>query len=146
MTSNNSKDSNDTINDTMAKSSKSMASAAAKKSTKKPNNKKTKGMEAIDLNTPPRKKPCATATALRYSIDTMRGFTVNPYAKGMKYKIDIVIHGGGVPPNAQPHITLLLGGPAQSFPSFFFSGGRSNFSKLEEQKNRQTVNKMSLLF
>jgi hypothetical protein len=106
-----SKDSNDTINDTMAKSSKSMASATAKKSTKKPNNNKTIGMEAIDLNTPPRKKPRATATALRYFVDTRQGFTVNPDAKGLKNKIDIVLHEGGVPPDdAQPHVTLLPGG------------------------------------
>ncbi len=64
-----SKDSNNTINDTMPKSSKSTAFTAAKKSTKNPNNKKTIGMEAIDLDTPPRKKPRATATALRYSVD-----------------------------------------------------------------------------
>jgi hypothetical protein len=109
--SNNSKDSNDTINDTMAKSTKSTASAAAKKSTKKPNNKKTTGMEAIDLNTPPRKKPHTTATALRCSVDMTRGLTINPYAKGSKNKINIILHKGGVPPDdAQPHVTLLPGG------------------------------------
>jgi hypothetical protein len=69
-------------------------------------------MEAIFVDTPPRgKKPCATATASRYSVDTMRGFTVNPYAKGSKNKIDIILHEGGVPPNdAQPQVTLLPGG------------------------------------
>ena len=40
-----------------------------------------------------------------------------------------------------------VGGPAQSFPPVFFSGGRPNFSKLlEEQKHRQTVNNTRLLF
>jgi hypothetical protein len=68
-------------------------------------------MEAIALDTPPRKKPCATATALCYSIDMMRGFNINPYAKGSKNKIDIVLHKGNVPPDdAQPHVTLLPGG------------------------------------
>jgi hypothetical protein len=111
MTSNGSKDSDNTINDTMTKSSKTMASAAAKKSTKKTNNKKTTRMEAIDLNTPPRKKLHATTTASHYSGDMTRGFTVNPYAKGSKNKIDIVLYKGGVPPDdAQPHITLLPGG------------------------------------
>jgi hypothetical protein len=111
-TSINSEDSNDTINDTMAKSSKSTASAATKKSTKKPNNKKTSTeMEAINLDTPPRKKSRATATALHYSVDMTRGFAVNPYAKGLKNKINIVLHKGGVSPNdAQPHVTLLPGG------------------------------------
>jgi hypothetical protein len=104
----NSEDSDDTINNTMAKSSKSTASAAAKKSTKKPNNKKTTGMEAIDLDTPPRKKPRATAPASRYSVDTTQGFTVNPYAKGSKNKIDIILHEGGVPPS--PTSPCYLGG------------------------------------
>jgi hypothetical protein len=68
-------------------------------------------MEAIDLDTPPRKKPRAAATALRYSVNTMQGFTINPYAKGLKNKINIVLQEGGVPPDdAQPHITLLPGG------------------------------------
>jgi hypothetical protein len=111
MTSVNSKDSNNTINDTMDKSSKSTASTTAKKSTKKPNNKKTTGMEAINLDTPPRKKPRATATALRYSFDTMRGFTVNPYAKGLKNKINIVLHEGSVPPMMpSPTSPCYLGG------------------------------------
>jgi hypothetical protein len=109
--SNDSKDSNDTFNDTMAKSSKSTASTAAKKSTKNQKTKKTTGMEAIDLDTPPRKKPRTTATALRYSVDMARSFTVNPYAKGLKSNINIVLHKGGVPPNdPQPHVTLLPGG------------------------------------
>jgi hypothetical protein len=104
-------DSNNTINGTMAKSSKSTTSATAKKSAKKTNNKKTTGMEAIDLDTPPRKKPRSTATALRYSVDMLQGVTVNPYAKGLKKKIDIILHKGSVPPNdSQPHITLLPGG------------------------------------
>jgi hypothetical protein len=68
-------------------------------------------MEAIDLDTPLRKKPRATATASRYFIDTTRGFIINPYAKGLKNKIDIVLHEGGVPPDdTQPHVTLLPGG------------------------------------
>jgi hypothetical protein len=74
-------------------------------------------MEAIDLDTPPRQKPRTTATASCYSIDTTHGFTVNPYAKGSKNKIDIVLHKGGVPPNdAQPHVTLLPGGMTLSIP------------------------------
>jgi hypothetical protein len=68
-------------------------------------------MEAIDLDTPLRKKPRATATASRYSVDTRQGFTVNPYAKGSKNKINIILHKGGVPPDdAEPHVTLLPGG------------------------------------
>ncbi len=112
MTSNDSKDSNNTINDMMANSSdKSMATAAAKKSAKNQTTTKLQGWRPSTLTPPPRKKPCATATASRYSVNMMHGFTVNPYAKGLKNKIDIVLHEGSVPPNdAQPHATLLPGG------------------------------------
>jgi hypothetical protein len=53
--------------------------------------------------------------ATRYSINTRRGFTVNPEAKakGSKNKIDIIFHKGGVPSNskdAQAQISLLSGG------------------------------------
>jgi hypothetical protein len=63
-----------------------------------------------------RKKLRATATALRYySVNRMQGFTFNPYAKGSKNKISIVLHKSGVPPNdPQPHVTLLSGGMALS--------------------------------
>jgi hypothetical protein len=62
------------------------------------------------LTPPPRKKPCATATASRYSVNSTQGFTVNPYTKGSKNKINIVLHKGGVPPmtpSPMPHVTLL---------------------------------------
>jgi hypothetical protein len=72
-------------------------------------------MEAINLDTPPRKKPHATPTALRYSVNMTRGFTINPYAKGSKNKINIVLHEGSVPPDdAKPHVTLLPGGTTLS--------------------------------
>jgi hypothetical protein len=111
-TSDDSKDSNNTINITMAKSSnKSMASATAEKFPKKSSNKKTTGMDAININTPLRKKPHATTTASRYSINIMCRLTINPYTKGSKNKVDIIPHEGSVPPNnAQPHVTLLSGG------------------------------------
>jgi hypothetical protein len=127
--SNNSKDSSDTINNMMAKSSKSAASAAAKKSTKKTNNKKTTGMEAIDLGTPPRKKQHASATALCYSVDSTHGFTVNPYAKGSKNKIYIILHKGSVPPDdAQPHVTLL---PGEMMLSIQWKAPKKLYTKLQ---------------
>ncbi len=68
-------------------------------------------MDAINLDTPLRKKLHATATALRYSINTTCGFIINIYTKGSKNKINIVLHEGSVPPkDAQPHNTLLPGG------------------------------------
>jgi hypothetical protein len=53
--------------------------------------------------------------ATGYSINTRRGFTVNPDAKAKesKNKIDIILHKGGVPSSAndaQAQIFLLSGG------------------------------------
>jgi hypothetical protein len=109
-------------------------------------------MEAIDLDTPPRKKPRATDAASCYFIDTTRRFTINPHAKGLRNKIDIFIHEGGVPPNdTQPHVTLLPGGMTLSIQwkapeklytrgssprdwrQFFFCG-RPNFLKPSKKK------------
>ena len=72
--------------------------------------KKTTGEEdALVIDTPPKKKQRAAPT--RFSIDALRGYTVNPYAQGSKNKIDVVLHEGGVPPkDAQPQVTLLPGG------------------------------------
>jgi len=68
-----------------------------------------RGAETINLDTPPRKKP--RATAARYSIEKRGCYTVNPYAHRSKNKIDVVLHEGGVPSkDAQPQVTLLLGG------------------------------------
>ena len=53
--------------------------------------------------------------AARYSIKKEGFFTMNPYAHGSKNKIDIVLHEGGVPSkDAQPQVSLLLGGKALS--------------------------------
>ena len=87
------------------------AAAAKKKApaTKKAG-KKTTGNEPVVVDTPPPKKKQRTAPT-RFSINTLRGHTVNPYAQGNKNKIDIVLHEGGVPPkDAQPQVTLLPGG------------------------------------
>jgi hypothetical protein len=75
--------------------------------------RKTTGEEIIDLDTPPRKKP--RAAAARYSIEKRGCYTVNPYAHRSKNKIDVVLHEGGVPSkDAQPQVTLLLGGKTLS--------------------------------
>jgi hypothetical protein len=75
--------------------------------------RKTTGEETIDLDTPPRKKP--RAAAARYSIETRGCYTVNPYAHRSKNKIDVVLHEGGVPSkDAQPQVSLLLGGKTLS--------------------------------
>jgi hypothetical protein len=43
----------------------------------------------------------------------LKGYTVNPYSKGSKSKIDVVFHNGGVPSkSAEPVIKLDLRGKA----------------------------------
>ena len=80
---------------------------------KKSAGRKTTGEETIDLDTPPRKKP--RAPAARYSIEERGCYTVNPYAHRSKNKIDVVLHEGGVPTkDAQPQVSLLLGGKTLS--------------------------------
>ncbi len=75
--------------------------------------KKTTGEETIDLDTPPRKKP--RAAARRYSIKKRGCYTINPYAHRSKNKIEVVLHEGGVPSkDAQPQVSLLLGGKTLS--------------------------------
>jgi hypothetical protein len=69
--------------------------------------------ETIDIDTPPKKKQ--STVAARYSIKKEGFYTMNPYAHGLKNKIDIVLDEGGVPSkDAQPQVSLLLGSKALS--------------------------------
>ncbi len=44
---------------------------------------------------------------------TLKGYTVNPYSRGSKNRIDVVFHDSGVPSKAEePVITLDHGGKA----------------------------------
>ena len=62
---------------------------------------------------PPRKKPRTSAT--RYSTEKRACYIVNPYTHRSKNKIDVVLHEGGVPSkDAQPQVSLLLGGKTLS--------------------------------
>ena len=75
--------------------------------------RKATGEETINLDTPLRKKPRSAAAC--YSIEKRGCYTVNPYAHRSKNKIDVVLHEGGVPSkDAQPQVTLLLGGKTLS--------------------------------
>jgi hypothetical protein len=63
--------------------------------------------------TPPRKKTCTSA--MRYLIKNRGCYTNNPYAHYLKNKIDVVLHEGGMPSkDAQPQVSLLLGGKTLS--------------------------------
>ncbi len=67
--------------------------------------------DPISLDSPPPSKKQHSKALTCFSVNTLRGFTVNPYAQGTKNKINIVLHKGGVPPkDTQPQVTLLPGG------------------------------------
>ena len=97
---------------TMAKAKKSKASATA---SKKKASTKTTGEDVIDLDTPPppkkKKKGAAKKVAEYFLTTTLKGFTVNPYSRGSKNRINVVFHDNGVPSKAEePMITLDHGG------------------------------------
>jgi len=99
----------------MPKTAKKTSTAAGTKkaASTKTGGRKSTGGETIDLDTPPRKKP--RTAAARYSTEKRGCYTVNPYAHRSKNKIDVVLHEGGVPSkNAQPQVSLLLGGKTLS--------------------------------
>ena len=97
----------------MTKAKKSKASATA---SKKKAGAKTTGEDVIDLDSPPpkkKKKGAAEMAAEYFSTTTLKGFTVNPYSRGSKNRIDVVFHDSGVPSKAEePVITLDHGGKA----------------------------------
>ena len=96
---------------------------AAKKAGKKTMGEK----DAIILNTPPSKKQRASSSASHFSTNTLHRHTVNPYVKGNKKRINVILHKGGVPSkDAQPQVVLLPGGRTLSLqwksPEKLFSG------------------------
>ena len=38
---------------------------------------------------------------------TLKGYTVNPYTKGLKNRIDVVFHKGGMPSNSGKPVMML---------------------------------------
>jgi hypothetical protein len=94
------------------------APAATKNSGKKRAGPKTTGDDVIDVDAPSNKKKCASkpSSAPRWSLNQTKGFTVNPYSKGSKSKVDIVIHDSGVPADyRKPNIKLDVGGRSVEF-------------------------------
>jgi hypothetical protein len=89
---------------------KTAATASKKASTK------TTGEDVTDIDSPPskNKKQCTADRATSYFLmTTQKGYTVDPYSKGLKNRIDVVFHKGSVPPkSADPLMTLDLGGKA----------------------------------
>ena len=83
--------------------------AATKKAPAKKAGKKTMG-KILEVDTPPTKKQ-RHKLPMRFSVDVLCGYTINPYTQGLKNKLDIVLHKGSMSPkDAQPQVTLLPGG------------------------------------
>jgi len=93
---------------TMSKTGKSTKKAATA-GTKKAGTKTT-GEDLIIIDGS-NKKQRSSLSAPLWSLTQNKGFTVNPYSKGLKNKVDIVIHNSGVPTeHGRPTIKLALGG------------------------------------
>jgi hypothetical protein len=97
---------------TMVKGKKSKAAVTATKKA----GAKTTGDNVIKVDTPPSKKAKHRAAAWAttcFSMTALKGFTVNPYSRGSKNRIDVVFHDGGVPSKSkEPVISLYHGGKA----------------------------------
>jgi hypothetical protein len=97
---------------TMVKGKKSKAAVTATKKA----GAKTTGDNVIKVDTPPSKKAkhrAAARATTYFSTTALKGFTVNPYSRGSKNRIDVVFHNGGVPSKSkEPVISLNHGGKA----------------------------------
>jgi len=92
----------------MSKTEKSKKAATA--ASKKKAGTKTTGEDTIIIDGS-NKKQCSSSSAPLWSLTQTKGFTINPYSKGSKNKVDIVVHNSGVPTeHCQPTIKLALGG------------------------------------
>jgi hypothetical protein len=109
-------DANDDANDNYVPNNNDdneMAKTATKRkpSTQKTGRKMT-GLDnnPIDLDSPPPSKKQRSKAPTCFSGNTLRGFTINPYAQRTKNKINLLLHKGRVPPkNVQPQVNLLPG-------------------------------------
>jgi hypothetical protein len=91
---------------TMAKGKKNKATTTA---TKKAGNKTT-GDNDIEVGTPLSKKAkqrAATRAAAYFSTTALKGYTVNPYSRGSKNRIDVVFHDGSVPSKSKELVISL---------------------------------------
>ena len=75
---------------------------------------KTTGEDLIVIDAD--EKHCSSLSAPRWSLNQTKGFTVNPYSKGSKSRVDIVVHDSGVPSDdRKPNIKLDVGGRSVEF-------------------------------
>jgi hypothetical protein len=90
----------------MAKGKKNKATTTA---TKKAGNKTTSD-DDIEVDNPLSKKTkqrAATRAAAYFSTTALKGYTVNPYSRGSKNRIDVVFHNSSVPSKSgEPVISL----------------------------------------
>ena len=89
---------------TMGKS----ALASKKNSGTKRVGPKTTGDDVFDVDASDKKQRASKpSSAPRWSLNQTKGFTVNPYSKGSKSRVDIVVHDSGVPADdRKPNIKL----------------------------------------
>ena len=98
---------------TMGKS----ALASKKNSGTKRVGPKTTGDDVFDVDASDKKQRASKpSSAPRWSLNQTKGFTVNPYSKGSKSRVDIVVHDSGVPADdRKPNIKLDVGGRSVEF-------------------------------
>ena len=84
---------------------------STKKAAKKKAGPKTTGEDDHIIIDGSNKKQRSSSSAPLWSLTQTKGFTLNPYSKGSKNKVDIVVHNSGVPTeHCQPTFKLALGG------------------------------------
>ncbi len=97
---------------TMAKGEKNKAAATAAKKA----GAKMVGDNIVMVDTPLSKKAkqrAATRAATCFFTTALKGYNVNPYSRGSKNCMDVVLHDGGVPSKSkEPMISLNHGGEA----------------------------------
>ena len=124
------------------------APEATKNSGKKRAGPKTTGDDVIDVDLSSDKKQRAgtskPSSAPRWSLNQTKGFTVNPYSKGSKSRVDIVVHDSGVPSDdRKPNIKLDVGGRSVEFewklPESHFTDEQAEVQAIERNSSRYSA-------
>jgi hypothetical protein len=77
-------------------------------------------------------------------LNQTKGFTVNPYSKGSKSRVDIVVHDSGVPSDdRKPNIKLDVGGRSVEFewklPESHFTDEQAEVQAIERNSSRYSA-------
>jgi len=126
---------------TMGKS----ALASKKNSGTKRVGPKTTGDDVFDVDASDKKQRASKpSSAPRWSLNQTKGFTVNPYSKGSKSRVDIVVHDSGVPADdRKPNIKLDVGGRSVEFewklPESHFSDEQAEVQAIDRNSSRYSA-------